>query len=217
MRVFSTAAIALAAIGLISFTANDAKASVVLSADLTVDHCTGGCSNGTLPFGTVTLSQAASGSVVDVTVQLASTYFFQPSTAFGAFVFNPIGLGAITVLSSGFSGPAGSQHQDGFGNFTQSIDSTNNQGTVQLLHFTIADAGLLSASQFGLSSGGSPNVNFSADISSNIGGTINTGTVGGIFVASVPEPSTWAMLILGFAGVGFMAYRRKNQGALRLA
>ncbi len=29
-------------------------------------------------------------------------------------------------------------------------------------------------------------------------------------VAAVPEPSTWAMMILGFAGVGFMAYRRKN-------
>jgi hypothetical protein len=28
-------------------------------------------------------------------------------------------------------------------------------------------------------------------------------------VASVPEPSTWAMLLLGFTGVGFMAYRRK--------
>jgi PEP-CTERM motif-containing protein len=25
----------------------------------------------------------------------------------------------------------------------------------------------------------------------------------------VPEPSTWAMMILGFAGVGFMTYRRK--------
>jgi PEP-CTERM motif len=28
--------------------------------------------------------------------------------------------------------------------------------------------------------------------------------------APVPEPSTWAMIILGFAGVGFMAYRRRN-------
>ena len=28
----------------------------------------------------------------------------------------------------------------------------------------------------------------------------------------VPEPSTWALMILGFAGVGFMAYRRKDQG-----
>jgi PEP-CTERM motif len=33
-------------------------------------------------------------------------------------------------------------------------------------------------------------------------------------VAAVPEPSTWAMMILGFAGVGFMAYRRKSKSAL---
>lgn len=29
--------------------------------------------------------------------------------------------------------------------------------------------------------------------------------------AAVPEPSTWAMMILGFSGVGFMAYRRKSK------
>lgn len=34
--------------------------------------------------------------------------------------------------------------------------------------------------------------------------------------AAVPEPSTWAMMILGFCGLGFLAYRRKN-GAVRLA
>jgi hypothetical protein len=33
-------------------------------------------------------------------------------------------------------------------------------------------------------------------------------------VAAVPEPSTWAMLIVGFAGVGFVAYRRKHVSAL---
>ena len=38
------------------------------------------------------------------------------------------------------------------------------------------------------------------------------------FTTAVPEPSTWAMMILGFAGIGFMGYRRKQQGpALRLA
>jgi hypothetical protein len=37
-------------------------------------------------------------------------------------------------------------------------------------------------------------------------------------VTAVPEPSTWAMMILGFAGVGFMAYRRRIGGvALRVA
>jgi hypothetical protein len=37
-----------------------------------------------------------------------------------------------------------------------------------------------------------------------------TPVVGG----AVPEPSTWAMMILGFAGVGFMSYRRKSKPAL---
>lgn len=36
-------------------------------------------------------------------------------------------------------------------------------------------------------------------------------------ITAVPEPSTWAMMVLGFAGVGFMAYRRKNKAALRFA
>jgi len=36
-------------------------------------------------------------------------------------------------------------------------------------------------------------------------------------VAAVPEPSTWAMMILGFFGVGFMAYRRKSKPALMAA
>jgi hypothetical protein len=58
-----------------------------------------------------------------------------------------------------------------------------------------------------------------------IGGTIDTFT--GLtnvtpfdpnaVVDGVPEPSTWAMMILGFAGVGFMAYRRKNKPTFRLA
>jgi hypothetical protein len=50
---------------------------------------------------------------------------------------------------------------------------------------------------------------------------VNNGQQGGPFpnagfwtasfptVAPVPEPSTWAMMILGFCGIGFMAYRRK--------
>jgi hypothetical protein len=31
--------------------------------------------------------------------------------------------------------------------------------------------------------------------------------------AAAPEPSTWAMMILGFAGIGAMAYRRRKQSA----
>jgi hypothetical protein len=36
-------------------------------------------------------------------------------------------------------------------------------------------------------------------------------------VNGVPEPSTWAMMILGFFGVGFMAYRRRKSSALSAA
>jgi hypothetical protein len=34
----------------------------------------------------------------------------------------------------------------------------------------------------------------------------------GSLTGGVPEPSTWAMLILGFCGVGFIAYRQKRHG-----
>ena len=64
--------------------------------------------------------------------------------------------------------------------------------------------------------------NFIADGTSN---TINFSEVNGpsyiglddVSVTAVPEPATWAMMILGFAGVGLMAYRRKSKPALMAA
>ncbi len=47
----------------------------------------------------------------------------------------------------------------------------------------------------------------------NIGNILDNVTV---MTSAVPEPSTWAMMILGFFGVGFMAYRRNNRPVLRL-
>ena len=44
-----------------------------------------------------------------------------------------------------------------------------------------------------------------------------TGEISNIVVAAaVPEPSTWAMMLLGFAGIGFMSYRRKNNVVFRI-
>lgn len=39
----------------------------------------------------------------------------------------------------------------------------------------------------------------------------------GVLTTAVPEASTWAMMVLGFLGVGFVAYRRRAQGAFRVA
>jgi hypothetical protein len=30
-------------------------------------------------------------------------------------------------------------------------------------------------------------------------------------ISAVPEASTWAFMIVGFAGIGFMAYRQKQK------
>jgi hypothetical protein len=37
------------------------------------------------------------------------------------------------------------------------------------------------------------------------------------FVTGVPEASTWALMLLGFAGVGFVAYRRRSPISFRFA
>jgi hypothetical protein len=42
--------------------------------------------------------------------------------------------------------------------------------------------------------------------------TLGTGTI-----SAVPEPATWAMMILGFLGLGVVGFRRKAGAALRAA
>jgi hypothetical protein len=62
-------------------------------------------------------------------------------------------------------------------------------------------------------------VNFVADGSSvfTFAGTLpvsagdtNVG-VDAVSIAAIPEPSTWAMMLLGFVGLGFLAYRRRDR------
>jgi PEP-CTERM motif len=44
-------------------------------------------------------------------------------------------------------------------------------------------------------------------------GTLVIGSLSGdaTFTATIPEPSTWAMMLLGFAGLGFAGYRRSRK------
>jgi hypothetical protein len=37
-----------------------------------------------------------------------------------------------------------------------------------------------------------------------------------VLYSPVPEPSTWAMMLLGFAGLGFAGYRRARAGRATL-
>jgi hypothetical protein len=101
----------------------------------------------------------------------------------------------LTTLSGGqpFNLIVGSNpnQNNGFDNFNPYI---NGIGT-----FTLACAGCTSNSAIS-------------------GVSISFGTNGfEVPTAAVPEASTWAMMILGFAGVGFLAYRRREQNRFRLA
>lgn len=55
-------------------------------------------------------------------------------------------------------------------------------------------------------------------------GDIGTVSSGAIFIdpasrsdSAAPEPSTWAMLAIGFAGLGFVGYRKAHRTALPAA
>ncbi len=50
-----------------------------------------------------------------------------------------------------------------------------------------------------------------AEVTCNTGGVAaNHVTIGHETVPGVPEPSTWTMMFLGFCGLGWFAYRRRN-------
>ena len=188
--------------------------------DLTSDHCTGGC--GTPPFGTVDVTQV--GANVHIVVDLANgppntTSWAQTGAGdFQLFKFNATGVvvGDISVVQT-FAGQTlqantGTLNGDGTGTFVFGIAcSTCGNGALGIasnVDFTIANATI--ADVTGANALG--NI-FVADVFSSQTG--NTGPVD-VHVAAIPEPSTWAMVILGFFGVGFMAYRRKGQVTLRL-
>ena len=50
------------------------------------------------------------------------------------------------------------------------------------------------------------NLDFSAETQV----VIKTGGEAVLVIQAIPEPSTWAMMILGFLGLGLLAYRNKN-------
>jgi hypothetical protein len=105
------------------------------------------------------------------------------------------------------------------GKFNGFIVVNNNDGTVGLIDPTLGTEDIIA-------SGGSRGDFVSPDTSNGtlfisqyeLVDRLSCGPGCSIGVGGVPEPSTWAMMILGFAGLGFMAYRRKQNGpALGLA
>jgi uncharacterized protein (DUF2062 family) len=47
--------------------------------------------------------------------------------------------------------------------------------------------------------------------------TLRVFALDGSYVSATPLPPTWTMMLIGLAGFGFVAYRRKSTSVLRLA
>jgi hypothetical protein len=235
MIIMRNAVSGLAILAVLGFSSNGAKADYVLTSELTLDGCSGGCSATTpADFGSITISQASVGANVVFDIDLNPGYFFQKSTGHNAFVFNPsFAFTYVTPLQTSFTALTASDVNAPFGTFTQGLDYSGSNGVLQTLDFALAVGSTFDLSTLGkgnfAESSAPPNgftaAFFSADIQgqSNGKGGFNTGDVGADIlihpnpVGSIPEPATWAMMLLGFAGVGFMAYRRKSRPAFRLA
>jgi hypothetical protein len=95
----------------------------------------------------------------------------------------------------------------GFGTFTAGLQGNWNGTSNNFAGPITFDIAGISTSDFVANSKGFIAV---ADVLGNVG----TGEVGGKIgtIVGTPEPSTWAMMLLGFAGLGFAGYR-KARGA----
>jgi hypothetical protein len=131
----------------------------------------------------------------------------------GAITTGPVSLGPLS-LYTGFTGPTS------FGSGSQTFASSGSGDKVGIngtSDFLGVPSGYVSGSAL------SDTSTYANKTFSSLGvtpgtyeWTWGTGTNQNftlVIGSAVPEPSTWAMLLLGFAGLGFMAYRRKQNGS----
>lgn len=100
----------------------------------------------------------------------------------------------------------------GNGSATQSIDVWINNAFAQTIsssYSTSVLSGILQPYTVAFTTTGGPLTIEFRDSSSNTSSV--DGLLDNVSVTAVPEPATWAMMFLGFAGVGFMAYRRSRK------
>jgi hypothetical protein len=106
--------------------------------------------------------------------------------------------------------------QSGFENSASNLFGTASFGTgnpapdrLDAQQFDVAGIGTLQSIEFDQSG--------TIDLNGNLAGLPFLAAITADTVAAVPEPSAWPMMILGFAGVGLMTYRRKSRPTLMAA
>jgi hypothetical protein len=213
-------------------------AAVDLLLNLDLDGMSTGTCAGTqcpIPFGTVTVTGDTTSSL-DFSVVLSPDVSFSAGDSFWFDLSaggNPITF-ALEDPTSGTSGGSAWSWVTPFstGNFTPApgadfpgpyadLVQCTSEGTTcgAELNFTASGADAAHPFVLGQPRGAGSFPNFAVPVVANLsvepgtalcrGDTACTGLVG------APEPSTWAMLLLGFTGLGFLGYRGKaSKGTL---
>ncbi|SRR5579871_709371 len=235
-----------ALIGLLSTLAFAApsQASVV---DLTFDLNLNGSSSATCPVGgcgTVTITGDTTSSLTyTITLGTGASFHtnFTGNSGTGPFLYfdltdaNAItfsGLspgGAVGTKTYSYNTPVQGSFTPNSGNFPgpynfEATCNTNVSGKICGSTFTFTANGATTTDPFTI---GSPaghgtfaadDITIVADLSTNSTGLFGTTEeLTGTPPPAVPEPSTWAMMIIGFLGLGWLSYRRRTSGAARLA
>jgi hypothetical protein len=213
--------------------------SAFITSDHCTDLCGNGSASGQPGgFGKITATDFGNGTI-DISIQLfnGNTFTNGGQTTFGFNLIgnplitysnldttapNPV-WGVAGVPAGTLTQSAGSLGGNGFGNFEYGVNlvSPNGASTFNTLSFTIKGSGLDIGdfAEFGTGTGANAaymvfdiasGTNFGSD------GKPRTGHVDVHDVLSinpvltgVPEPSTWAMMLIGFLGVGLFGMRGK--------
>jgi hypothetical protein len=212
-------------------------ATLDLRLNLDLDGMSTGTCAGTqcsTPFGTVTVTGDTTGSL-DFSVVLTPDVSFSAGDAFWFDLSaggNPItfALGDpasgtsggsawnwVTPFSTGSFTPApGTDFPGPYADLVQCTSTGSTCGTE--LNFTASGADAAHPFVLGQPRGVGSFPNFAVPVVANLSvapgtalcreDTACTGLVG------APEPSTWAMMVLGFAGLGFLGYYKASKGML---
>jgi len=207
--------------------ASASQASTLIS-DFTLDGSSSGL-KGDAPYGQVTVDDA--GGVLAFTVTLDDGLKFRkaPDSNHYSFSFNLGGQAAtISDLADNgtgtFTAVRGSVNQSPFGTFQLAVDCTSStcskgysDKSPDILTFTVSAATALTVDDLTKSSKGEY---FAADVADWKG---HTGNIGANIVSitrtstpgAVPEPATWAIMLMGFGGLGAMLRQRRGMALIR--
>lgn len=182
---------------------------------LDVDGCSGGC--GLTDYGRVFVTQSTDLSAFSVDVELAPGVFFdRGDNGLDAVSFDVLGNPVLATTGvSNFFGALSPHTAQGvsegpLGVFNYRVFWTNPGSPpgplLSSLNFTISAGG--GVMTLGSTSYNNTPLFFAVDIQHTVDGVVKSGVIGASLTppptsaSAAPEPASWALMILGFGGVG---------------